>query len=319
VSHSYYSLYSEDFSDPDNCVASYDQIKLLEKSAYSEGFEVHEIQPFDENIVSFVDDTRKLVIDNTGAYGHFMANWMYVLVRSIESGEPLTIVFYSKDKHPQQIKNGLVSVTKYLDKELTRRGHRVEYAETDKFYINNFIHVKTPFGIPVHDLKPVSDFLVENLSPQVPTATKKIYLSRRKVTYSFLDRIDDEEGLEEYVKTLGFEVVYPEDFDSYHEQLDKISEAKVLMSLTSSGLSASLVLAPETWVVELSSFMHVKSGDPALENGYDIRYSSFHDHYRVMSTVRNGLYLSISNREARLDKVVQHIESSGSLKSLLLS
>lgn len=316
----FYSKYSDNYDDPQNFVASYsiDQVRLLVKSDTSEGFKLQEAQNqnFDPEIKSFIDDTRKLVIDNTGAYGHFMATWMYVLTKSIESGQPLTVIFYARDKHPEQIKTGLVSVTKYLDEELTRRGHRVEYAETDRFYVNNFIHVKNPFAPPIHNLKPVSDFLVENLDPQIQ-ATEKIYLSRRKVTYSFIDRIDDEVALEEYLKTLGFEVICPEDFDSYHDQLNKIASAKILMSLTSSGLSACLVLDPNAWVVELSSFMHVKT-DP-LSNEYDIQYSTFHNQYKVMSMIRGSSYLSLSNMSSSTADMIKTIESNKQLKDLLSS
>jgi hypothetical protein len=235
------------------------------------------------------------------------------------------------------------SVTEYLYEELTKRGHTVEYSGDREFYINNFIHVKTPFGVRMELLKPVSDFLVENLSPSVVPASKKIYVSRGKITtlngnrlqdipeeaktdleklksfreqnqYGFSDRLDDEKALENYLKTLGFVIIYPEDFSSYREQLDTIASAKILMSVTSSALNACLVLAPNTFVVELGTLLHTRM---RANGDIDIKFSEFHDHYKIQSSVRNNLHMFISNKNCKVSNIIESIESNESLKTFL--
>lgn len=344
-----FAYYSGDYEDPWNCVESYgvNDTRLISKRHDNEGFYIldHFEQKDipDDGLKRYVDNTRKIVIDNTAVYGHFMTTWLYVLIRSIEHQQPLTIIFAQTPDHPDLILNHMSSVTEYLYEELTKRGHTVKYAGEEEFYINNFIHVKTPFGIRMELLKPVSDFLVENLSPSVVPASKKIYLSRGKITtlngnrlqdipeevkndpeklkvfreenqYNFSDRLDNEKALEEYLQAMGFVIIYPEDFSSYREQLDTIASAKILMSVTSSALNACLVLAPNTFVVELGSMLHTKM---RANGDIDIRFSEFHDHYKIQSSVRNKLHMFISNKNCKVSEIIESIESNKSLKTFL--
>jgi len=346
-----FHYYSGDYEDPYNCVESYgiNDTRLIRKKQGFEGFEVlehFELKDIpDDGLKRYLDTSRKIVIDNGACYGHFMTSWLYVLVRSIEHGQPLTVLFAQRPGGIELLLNHTSSVTEYLHEELTRRGHRVEYIEGDALYLNNFIHIKSPFGIQHERLKPVSDFLVENLSPSVIPASEKIYLSRGKVTtyngntlnyiptdvgsdpdklqshreenqYGFSDRLDDEKKLEEYLKDLGFIILCPEDFTSYRDQLDRIASARILMSVTSSALNACLVLAPNTFVVELGTMLNTRmrpNGD------VDIRFSEFHDHYKVQSSIRNNLHMFISNKNCKVADILNSIESNSSLKAFLSS
>jgi len=317
--------YFDDFSNPESCLESYglDSIRLLSKRRDNEGFYSTEPKDPDElsnsNLKKYIDDSRKIVIDNSVPYGHFIATWLYVLLKSIELEGSMTVLMYVKPNHPELVRYHTTSVIQYMEEELTRRGHKVEYVDAEEFYVNNFIHVKTPFTIKSEDLKPVSDFLVENLSPSIVPAQEKIYLSRGKgVKHSFSSRIDDESALEDYLKTLGFTVLYPEDFKSYRDQLDRIASARVLMSITSSALYSLMVLAPHTLVVELPVLYPL--ADYVNPDGtFDPRHSYFHDHYKHLSTIRSNIYLAISNKNSKTSEVVKAIEGNPTIKTLLSS
>jgi hypothetical protein len=317
--------YFDDWSNPESCLESFGpkEIKLLTKKRDNEGFyasksiEVKDLP--NSGTKRYIDDSRKIVLDNSVPYGHFIATWLYVLLRSIESEGPMTVLMYVKPDHPELVRYHTTSVITYMYEELTKRGHKVEYIDSDEFYVNNLIHVKTPFAIKTENLKPVSDFLIENLSPSAVQGQEKIYLSRGKgVKHSFSSRIDDESALEEYLKTLGFTVLYPEDFKSYRDQLDRIASARMLMSITSSALYSLMVLQPHTLVVELP-VLYPMADNVNPDGTFDLRHAYFHDHYRNLATIRNNIYLAISNKNSKTSQVVEAIEGNLGLKELLSS
>lgn len=350
-----FAYYSSDYEDPFNCVESYPahDTRLVRKHHTYDGFEVLDHVPVDQidslppEVKKFIDPSRKIVINNLVTYGHMMQTWMYVLVKSLEIVHPLTVLLYSKPDSPHLLVQHTKSVTDFIYEELTRQGHRVEFIGEQDFYINNFIHVKTPFWIRMEALKPLSDFLRRSIDPAIRDAkpTEKLYLSRGKVTtvngkslegipdeftnshdslqtfresnkYTTNTRLDDEQALEEYLKTLGFKIMYPEDFSSYKQQLETLATARMVMSVTSSALYSCLVLAPNTFVIELDApFPTVmgKDGKP------DPRFFEVQDQYRIQSAINNKLHLSISNRNHKAAEIIETIENNPSLKALLSS
>jgi hypothetical protein len=180
----------------------------------------------------------------------------------------------------------------------------------------------------------VSSFLSDGLDYS-KEPTEKIYLSRGKTTtfngnvnvrldgdfqgayeyasqireenkYKFSNRIDDESLVEEYFKTLGFRVIYPEDIKSYKDQLQLIASAKILASITSSSLLASLVMAKGSSIVELSTPLN------------DGQQESVHTHYKLLSNTNSKMYLSISNSRVA-SELIDSIEKNSSVKTFLLS
>ena len=100
-----------------------------------------------------------------------------------------------------------------------------------------------------------------------PKGDRKVYLSRRKVGYVELPaevasrfeyagytsdlRLSGESELEEYLSGLGFEIVCPEDFSSFEEQVRYMSGVEVLVSSTGSGLMNVGLMPSGGLVVEL--------------------------------------------------------------------
>jgi hypothetical protein len=339
-------MYSYDSDDLPHGALTYgaSRVKLLTKS-HHEGFNVEDVDHIDPQKKSFIDDTRKIVIDNSAPYGHIITTWMYLLLKELEtSRRPTTVLLYkSPDTRHMRLEHSS-NVSEYLYERLTKKGYKVVYIDSKEFYINDFTTFLTPISIRPGRIEVVSDFLSEGLDYS-KEPTEKIYLSRAKTTtfngnqkidipeelviteaeiknirndnmYMFSDRIDDEKALEDYLKTLGFTIVYPEDIESYQDQLQLFASSKIVMSITSSALSLSLVMAPNTLLVELVTPMYVhpdRYGDLKRDQ------IEYHSHYRDMSTIRNKLYIGISNKYHSTSDVINSIESNASLKSLLSS
>ena len=330
--------------------------RLVEKIHGQDGFrfvEESDLDPNNQTIIKpFTDPRHKILFDNEVAYGHLLTNWLYHLLIQLEKfpdPEQVVILFNkSPDSDGQQMYH-LSSISDYLIEKLNKKGYSVEFLDGHFFDISNLVEPINP-ETPLYSQVPppvVSPFLKEGTT--TANYGKKIYLSRSKTTtpngnkfvdvgiemqkatlplkqnmqrireehkYSFSDRLDDEAKLEAYLETLGFEILTPEDFDSYQDQLDKISEAKILMSVTSAALHTGMVLQPGSFVVELCTIMDTPTGSTEefmIKNGF------FHEHYRSMALMQKLPYLAIPNVSRKAQDIIDYIESNKVIKDLLSS
>lgn len=301
------------------------------------------------SIPIYNDSSLKILFDNSVAYGHLMTSWLSVLVKDLErySQEQITLLIYKNPEKPELYLESLTTITEYIKERVEDLGHKVEYLDTNSiFYIENFIYYKldeheSHLQYNLEDLEAVSRFLSYGLNTEQPTL--KLYLSRAKTTtsngavyspieghrklkradldeareeykYGFSNRIDDEKLLEDYLKSLGFIILYPEDFKTYRDQLFMISRARILMSITSSGLSACLAMQKDTTVVELVTSLSMAKGPHEQEHE-----TTLHDHYWRQSRVVNKFYVGISNKNKSASEVIASIESNKNIKDLLSS
>lgn len=311
---------------------------LVSKEQNQEGFRIEKYDSSDipiENTKSFISDKKKIFFDNSCPYYHLMIRVLDFSLDLLKSSDEKYLFLFTQGAgHPEQVKQGMSSVTTYLKNRFNSMGHDVEFIDDARVVINNFIINKNDWWPVRTTYNEVSEFLSEGLDYSTKP-TKKLYLSRGKTTtfngniniemhgdfheayeyasklreeykYKFSDRIDDESLIEEYFKTLGFKVVYPEDIDSYEDQLQLIASAKILASITSSSLLASLVMARGTSIVELSTPLN------------DGREESIHANYKILSNTNSKMYLSISNSRVA-SELIQSIEENPSVKAFLLS
>ena len=325
---------------------------LVYKDYYLEGFQVDpDLAAPPEYAKYFTDSRHKVLIDNTAPYGHFITNWLYVLLTELEKisttpEDTLVLIFKSPEDPGSQL-NHMSTVTEYVHDRLIQRGYGVSYVDSQYLYVTNYHHFSTPLISPPTFIAPVvGRFLAEGVTTS--SYGRKIYLSRSKTTtsngnkgvdfdsmvdrtvsmkenldrirtekqYQFSDRIDDEAKLESYLKTLGFEILTPEDFDSYQDQLNQIAEAKILASVTSSALHAGLVLSPTARVVEFSTNMY--SQVDSLGNFIE-ESGSIHSDYLLMAMTKNIPYTAIPNMSRKAQDIIDYIEANPDLKLLLAS
>ncbi len=143
---------------------------------------------------------------------------------------------------------------------------------------------------------------------------RKVYLSRKKVSSFYLPpeiaaeylgytsdiRVSEEEVLEGYLAGLGFDIVCPEDFADYAEQVRYMSEVEVLVSGTGSGLM-NLGLMPDAGlVVELRcELLFGNIGGVEIWEPYQILIGEYAD----ISYIKGHTHILIANRD---------VEKSGS-------
>lgn len=328
---------------------------LVANNPYFDGFQdaftvLDPIQPqdMDPTVKAFTDSSIKFLFDNSYVYGHVITGWMYMLLKEYEANKDadFTVLLRHRPEEPDMVLNHMSTFTEYLHQRLLDKGIKVEYADTPKFYASNFIAMdKEGVNVRYSRLKNVADFFSEDLDYSTPP-TRKIYLSRGKTTtyngnqgvdmdandiaddvdkiheirnthiHKFSTRIDDEKALEDYMVTLGFEIIYPEDYSSYKDQLQLFASSKAVVSITSSGLSPCFVMAPNTSVFEIASPISVVMNPDATP---DLEYLDFHDHYKVLASIRENFYSAITTRSKKTADVIATIENNPSVKAALLA
>lgn len=161
---------------------------------------------------------------------------------------------------------------------------------------------------------------------------KRVYISRKKnnnrdlsffikgrLPYESDSRIDDEEKLEKYFSSIGFEIVYSEDFKTFEEQMQFFYSVKTCVSLTGSGLTNTCFMQPGSTVVEIStpliSFNRIGNG--ITDFGSDGQ-EELHHFYSAISTMMNHNYVAISNTSRSSKELIKKIENNQKLKDFLI-
>lgn len=298
-------------------VQHYLEPRLVRKNRHVEGFYLADPSDTPEHVKYFTDSRYKLLLDNTSPYGHFLTGWLYTLLNELERAqEPSNtlILVFLPPKSPDLVLEHMSTVTAFVVERLLKKGYQVEYIEAEAFYVSNFVHFEMPLHVSDLLLPPVvGRFLAEDITTS--SYGRKIYLSRSKTTTSnsrILSRIDDEQKLEDYLVSLGFEVLIPEQYSSYQEQLNVIASAKILASITSSALYSALVLPPTSKIVEIATLVHVGE-DLDLTNAW------FPEHYRFIAHIQGNMYLPIPNPNFKADDVIAYIENNPEIKAILAS
>jgi hypothetical protein len=264
-------------------------------------------------------------------------HWLRYALEYIKVNQKkITFVFALSPESPNQVVQRMSTITEHLVAKFKKMGHSVVFLDTNYAYVDNLVLYKETHNFDVGSISEVASFLSEDLE-SFEAPGEKIYLSRGKTTtfngnaymhdislidpknqeaivsyrndnvYRFSDRVDDEKLLEDYFKSLGFRVVYPEDFPTYLDQLQTISSARILVSITSAGLVSSMVMQPGSVVVELSTPLQEDSGTYRV-----------HVHYRELSDVNRKIYISIPHRRVA-EEIVDGIEKNVPLKEFLSS
>lgn len=125
-------------------------------------------------------------------------------------------------------------------------------------------------------------------------------------------RLVNEHLLEEYLGSIGFAIISPEELEDVNEQISIMKNAKVLMSATSSGLSNMMFMEPGSMVVELSISFINPGANLSGNNVYHV-----HSFYYEMAYSCGHTYMSLNNSTAQAEDMIAKIENNQSLKNLL--
>jgi hypothetical protein len=248
---------------------------------------------------------------------HQIVETFAIILFSIKE-DPDTIFILDLTQQPRL--NELDFLFKYLDENNIKyyitnlRKSGPLYVSDFKTYINYQIHKKC-----VDVLYEMSQKFVKNHKP-----FRKVYISRAKTInhseiamfgpnndsskFNFNNdiRLDNDKKMESYFSSLGFEIIYPEDFLNFNDQLIFFNEVKIIAGVTNAGLLNSIFMQPGGIVLELTV--------PLIVYGTE----KIHHQYKGLADVKEHMYLSLFSMR-KVDDFIDKIENNKMIKELLLS
>lgn len=109
-------------------------------------------------------------------------------------------------------------------------------------------------------------------------------------------RVEDEEILIEYFQNKGYEIVYPEDFNSFEEQIKFFDDVKTMICSSGSGMANMMFMQPGNIVIELQT--------PVLIAGTQ----QVHPFYEGFAWAKRHNFITIPN-ERKSAEIIEHFEN----------
>jgi hypothetical protein len=219
---------------------------------------------------------------------------------------------------------------------LQDQGVKFKLVEVDRFdviYINDYCVAESAFRSSMSG-ELVYEFFKKYIDEPTIEPHRNVYLTRKKLeknpdtiaenssklSYKDDRRIDSEDELAAVFEELGFEVIAPEDFKDFHEQLNFFNSVKTLASLTSSGLSNAFFMQPGQTMIELSTplvvFSPILSGEKTImdivnEGKKDLMVAQeLHMFYKMIAYLKDHVYFSINNPNRNAQQLRKSIHSN---------
>jgi hypothetical protein len=289
------------------------------------------------NSLSLISDKKKIFVSPAGAFFHMFSDTVAPLIQQYSMDSEVEIivdvsVISRKVFLTNQVEFNDNSFTGFFIKALKDIGASVTLInkyDYDVININNFYINDYQFyvGDTYSDMFNLFEQHIDNPNNK---PNKKIYLSRKRIpsrikifkdrnnldVVSNDNRLDEEQLLEDYFTSLGYEIVCPEDFESFQQQLNYMHSVKSLVSVSGSGLTNCLFMQPNQTVVELVTPLCIQFEDE--NNPYkSVLIEDLHHFYSTMAFKKRHKYVALNNQDKSASSIINQIENDPSLKQFL--
>ena len=204
----------------------------------------------------------------------------------------------------------------------------VELKKAEIVYLSNF-RLSIQGLESIHKADFVYDFFKDRFSKPETKPYRKVFISRSltvgreyeattlKVSHD--NRIDDHEKLDNFFKSMGYDVIKTEDFDSFQEQIDFFYETKVLASITGSGLTNSVFMQPGQTLIEIVTPLVLPIGRPGEQKDLTDPYyvQELHNFYKNLAFYKNHTFFGIHNESRSFETLEKTINSDSKIKNFL--
>lgn len=204
----------------------------------------------------------------------------------------------------------------------------------DVIYIDNFYALPNILLTPMEKYLQLSEYLSEYIRDPEQIPYRKVYISRKKYTDGQITttmvnipdvgktevynaRIDDESVLEEYFSSLGFEIIYPEDFETFEDQLNFFYSVKTVASITSAGMTNQLYMKPGGNVIEIITPLIAVPVNQLGQEGYV--NAEFHNYYKNIASSMGHAYIGIPNLNGKAEEFKQLVSTNKTFSNIIES
>ena len=285
---------------------------------------------------SFLSEDKKIFLQVSSSQFHILYNTLGTILHLFEQDKD-TLFILNTDLVNQNILVNSVKdfFFKLLDHheiryEIYSNNLRVNRINAKNFYIRKSDYYDvichkpatniTKYIIPFIKNKEVKPFRKIYLSRGLANNQKDIFYGSEDVVQinkKLFNRIDNEEKLEEYFASCGFEIVYPEDFKTFEEQINFFNEVKTVVSLSGAGLTNAIFMQQGSNVVELLTSHYVWK--QRYENKNKIISITEEEHFFYISVAleKGHDYVAINNKEKNADTLINRINQNPIFKEII--
>lgn len=303
----------------DDCLFNYNMITNYMDKTHEEDY---------NTTADFRSEKIKLVVSSMESYYYMIHDLLGEILVWFESNKEIEIVYCTKNLEKEKKLYRTKNVGDFIFKFFEDNGisYKIfDASKNNKLLINNFYllnnHPNSAYSKKIFNYckKYVKDLDVEPY--------RKVYLSRasmplknyEKNSRYFInepliandDRVDDHESIEDFFKSLGFEIVNPDGFSCFEDQIDYFYSVKTIASLSSSGLSNAIFMKDGQNVVEIVT--------PLIHDVKSHIEEQIHFYYNFISFSKNHKYLAIQNFYRNSKKLIDSINEDANLLNYLRS
>jgi hypothetical protein len=269
--------------------------------------------PDSEPSIRILSDTPKGIIPSINNYFHFFSDFIgpiYVFLENCinQNFKKVEIVviehsFISNNKNYQKLNVFFeYFLNSFLDKIEVIYTKVTETEEPGFFEINNSMNIRQQdIGISIDFIYDLAKKFSNALSDKKPS--KKVFISRKNDLQkdNSENRNLNQDEVEDFFASIGFEVVNGEGFFSLKEQIGFFNEVSVFAGFTGSGLTSSMFMQPGQTLIEVVCPLKfsLDQNNPKYE---------IHNFYKTISMLKKHKYVAISNINNSKEDLMKQLE-----------
>ena len=275
---------------------------------------------------SMISANKKILVSlNIGLY-NFYYDCLNLILRANKIAPDATIILDVTGISTDLEKPYFKFVLKLLD-DLDINYELFDPSDLNAIYINDF-YTLSQQQVSFEDVEYLYGIVQKYIHNTELKPFRNIYVSRKNVErrdypkqkpglmFNGDNRILDEDALEDYLVSLGFEVVYPEDFDDFVDQINYFYEAKTIISATSSGMTNAIFMQPGGTMIELMTPLVLALGNPYGEDDIDAQ-DILHHLYQIIAYNKRHTYIGIPNHGRESKTIKETIQDNEYLSKII--
>jgi hypothetical protein len=257
-----------------------------------------------DRILNLVSENKKIILDYTNNFYPYVAWFLgqILLFYSDKSNRDVHLEILYRNLGADR---GRVILDDFINYLSDLYGFKVTWheapllrgVEANNFALLQLLHTVTIY--PKFVYEELLNIIKSDRDGEDPH--KKVFISRKKrhdKAPNWDKRSDSDEDLENLFLSMGFEILYAEDFSNFVDQILYFRKVKTLAGVTGAGLTNAVFMPPGGNVIELLTVLNFND---------DIRqFSEVHDYYRIISLFKDHMYVSVSNASTKAEDLLSN-------------
>jgi hypothetical protein len=288
------------------------------------------------NSSKFVDlrsENKKLLVTLNNGMFHFWYDTVGALLGHLKENSNTELILDTSYMRIGELADNDIDDASFFTfflqmlKDMNVRYQLINYSMVPGIIINNFFYHHNGDRInnsPQLVYEAITPYLNNQVEPY-----RKVYISRKMIDrstpydntikpgLSFINdqRIDDEELLESFLSANGIEIVVPESFDNFIDQINYFNTVKTAISITSSGLTNSIFMPPENNIVEFVTPLIATSWYDHEADAWDAE-EALHHLYELIAFHKKHKHLAIANNNRNAQELIDYIKKHNLMEKI---